>query len=167
MHELRMLWELAEIVPRSKKDSTEYIALLESFAIHMRNLVEFFCFSEHDDYVRAQDYFDNANMWPAQAKLTAVLKNGLQRANEEVAHLTTGRKAGNPTDKAWDTTEFFKEVEAVARDFAQKASPKKLHADIVALFKMNTNEIRVWVENNVPHSNVSSSFIGPVGTGRP
>jgi hypothetical protein len=44
LHELSMFWELAEILPLRKEGTTEYVALIESFATHLRNLIEFFSF---------------------------------------------------------------------------------------------------------------------------
>jgi hypothetical protein len=42
LHELSMFWELADILPLRKEGTTEYVALIESFATHLRNLIEFF-----------------------------------------------------------------------------------------------------------------------------
>jgi hypothetical protein len=162
MHELSMLWELAEILPQRTKGTAEYVALLESFAIHLRNLIEFFCFVSEGDYVRAQEFFDDPSAWPARSKLTPNLKDALRRANEEVSHLTTGRISGSPPEKAWDTTALLTEIGTVAREFATKASAKKLHSKVVEFLKLPANEVPVWLGDNVSHSNVSSSSMGIV-----
>ena len=59
MHELSMFWELAEILPERKEGTTEYVALIESFATHLRNVIEFLFFEEKGDYVRAKHFFDD------------------------------------------------------------------------------------------------------------
>jgi len=163
MHELSMLWELAEILPQRKQGTAEYVALLESFAIHLRNLIEFFCFVSEGDYVRAQDFFDDPSAWPARSKLTPYLKDALKRASEEVSHLTTGRISGSPPEKAWDTTGLLKEIDATAKDFAAKASAKKLHTKVAEFLGLPANEMQIWIGDNVSHSNVSSSSVGPTG----
>jgi hypothetical protein len=41
LHELSMLWELAESLPQ-RKASTETSTLVESYGIHLRNVIDFF-----------------------------------------------------------------------------------------------------------------------------
>ncbi len=168
MHELSMLWELGEMLP-GRPAGTETSALLESFAVHLRNLIEFFYFARKGGYVRAQDFFENPTDWPLP-QLTPELKNLLARANNEVSHLTINRINGNPPSKQWDTAAMVKQIEAVARTFAAKASGKRLEPKVREFLGLPAKEMRIWIGNNVSHSNtavqdMTSTYIPPLLNG--
>lgn len=154
MHELSTLWETADALPRHKVGSVEYTALLESFATHLRNLIEFFFFAEDGDYVRAKHFFDDPAAWSPTK--TPDLNKLHGRASNELSHLTTRRISGNPPEKDWPIAQSLREIETVARDFAAKASEKKLHSKVREFLKQPSKEMLVWIGNNVAHSNVAS-----------
>jgi hypothetical protein len=161
MHELSMLWELAEILP-SRKAGTETSALLESFAVHLRNLIEFFCYPRKGGYVRAGHFFDDPGKWPRT--LTPELKKLLKRANTEVSHLTEHRVDGNPPQKEWDVGGMVTVIEKIAKTFAQTASPKKLAPAVREFLNQPSGQMATWAEENVPHSNIAmqSMTVSPV-----
>jgi len=165
MHELSMLWETAHSLPKHKQGSTEYTALIESFATHLRNLIEFFCFESQAGYVRAREFFDDPSAWPAKTKLTPALRNGLARANKEVAHLTTERKSGNSPDKTWELAASLKQIEVVGKDFAAKASSKKLDDKVREFLELPPHKALVWIGDNVSHSNAASHIVSSPGVG--
>src|SRR5690242_4290830 len=70
-------------------------AWMESFAIHARNLNEFFGLKKkHEEYMRAVDFIEWSIPYHFNRKLNA-------RASEQVAHLTFNRE--NPEKKTnWD-----------------------------------------------------------------
>jgi hypothetical protein len=143
LHELNMFWQLAQAIPTSEpgKPSFTLSVLLESFAIHLRNLIEFFYYPPKQKYVRAHDFFDKPTDW--EQKMTTPVKKALQRANEEVEHLTHGRKNGTPPDKVWDTDELLKAIDTVAREFAARASNKKLHSSVREFFTPEQRDVSV------------------------
>jgi hypothetical protein len=157
MHELSMLWETACALPEAKEGTTVYIALLESFAIHLRNLIEFFFFPTRGEYVRARHFFDDPASWPDKA--TAEWTKLYSRASNEVSHLTTGRVDGNPAEKVWFTQEALKRIEPVAQEFAAKASDRKLHAKVREFLGVGSAAKLVWISGNVTHSNVASQAL--------
>jgi hypothetical protein len=163
MHELSMLWETAHTLSRYKQGSTEYIALLESFATHLRNLIEFFFFPERGDYVRAEHFFESAADW--SPSMTPEIKKLHSRASNEVNHLTANRIPGSPPSKRWLLVPILSEIETIAKEFAGKASGKKLHQKVREFLKLPGNEMLVWIGNNVAHSNVASQM--PVGVAFP
>jgi hypothetical protein len=154
LHELSMLWELAEILPQRKAGTTEYVALIESFATHLRNLIEFLFFPMKSNYVRAQHFFEDSAAWSPE--LTADFGKLLERANNEVSHLTVWRISGTPPEKAWPTDGILKQVEPLAREFAAKASEKKLHPKVREFLHLPPEATRKWLTDNVAHSNVTS-----------
>lgn len=156
LHELTMFWELAEILP-GRAASTETSAFLESFCVHLRNLIDFFYRKGRLDDVTAEDFLDPTTKWkPAEpATLTAAHK----RADKELSHLTQSRISGSPTHKSWDTAELLTEIGATAREFANRASPKKLDPRVVEFLKQPANEVRKWITNNAQRSNVASQVV--------
>jgi len=157
MHELSMLWETADALPQHKEGSVVYTALLESFATHLRNLIEFFFFGENGDYVRAKHFFDIPPAWSPSRSPDMNKLHG--RASNEVSHLTTRRISGNPPEKVWAVAQILREIEAVARDFAARASDKKVHAKVREFLKQPSNKMLLWIGDNVAHSNVASNAI--------
>lgn len=160
IHELSMLWEIPSALSKHKQGGTEYTALIESFATHLRNLIEFFYFTKKSGYVRAEDFVDDPDQWPAKTKLTPDLKDALQRANEEVAHLTTGRKNGSPPDKLWYMRENLKAIDSVAKEFALKASQNKLDPSVRGFLNLPPEKKLVWIADYVRHPNVAVT--GPI-----
>lgn len=152
LHELTMLWELARALP-GREGSTETSALVESFGIHLRNLIDFFYREGRDDDVTAQDFLDATTVWKPSEP--ALLKGAHKRANKELSHLTQARIDGNPAEKAWDTLGLFKQIEVVAKDFAAKASHKKLHSKIREFLEVPPVKLMAWIGDNSPRLNVA------------
>jgi hypothetical protein len=156
MHELSMFWELADTLPQ-KKASTETSALVESFGVHLRNLIDFFYREGRGDDVTAQDFLDTITTWkPGEP---APLTKAHQRANKELNHLTQARISGSPPEKAWDTAALLKEIDTVAKEFATKASAKKLHPDVRKFLNLAPDTMLKWISDNVTHSNVALPLV--------
>jgi hypothetical protein len=154
MHELSMLWETGDALLRHKNGSVEYTALLESFAVHLRNLIEFFFFDASRDYVRAEHFLDDPASWsPAKpAEITKLYGCG----SNEVEHLTRNRISGNPPEKEWNVPSSLSIIETVAKDFVAKASAKKLYSKVREFLNLHSSQMLLWIGNNVAHSNVAS-----------
>lgn len=165
MHELSMLWETTDALLQHKEGTVVYTALLESFATHLRNLIEFFFFGEKGNYVRAEHFFDDPRAW--SPRRPPEMNNYHGRASNEVSHLTTERISGSPPEKIWTVAQILGQIEAVARDFAARASDKKLHAKVREFLKQSSSTMLLWIGDNVTHPNVASHVIVstfPVGT---
>jgi hypothetical protein len=100
--------------------------LIESFVIHLRNLIDFFYTprAKEDDVIAA----DFCPRW--NETISNTLKIAKERANKELSHLTLGRKNGLDPSKPWDVRALFQEVHDVATTFARKASSAKLSAEV-------------------------------------
>lgn len=153
LREINMLWQAVDKTQPGKTGLDSTIAI-ECFALHLRNLIEFFCYEPHSNYVRASAFFDDPAKWPA--RLTPTLTKALDRANKEVNHLTTDRVDGTPPGKEWDIAAPLAEIEQKAREFVSGASPNKLGPQVRALFQKPTKEIRVWLGDNATYSNSTS-----------
>jgi hypothetical protein len=84
-------------------------ALLESFVIHFRALVDFFYPPAHpksDDVLATHFYEDPAEWESIRPALSNELKRGRERAHKEIAHLTYTRLSVTPETKPWDFVEI-------------------------------------------------------------
>ncbi len=85
-------------------------ALIESFAVHLRALLDFFYLesSKNDDDILAVHFFNDPNVWEAaKPKLTpAELRAIKTRVKKEVAHLTYKRIAISSVEKDWPIIEY-------------------------------------------------------------
>ena len=107
----------------------ERCALIESFAIHFRNLVEFFYNQgPKDSDVVAADFFDDPAAWSVTP--SSVLVTARKRADKEVSHLTLQRKNAADPDKNWPVGDYFKQIRPMVYTFVETASPKKRHPSV-------------------------------------
>ena len=132
-YEIIALWQTANAVPKYAKGTIEHFALLESFATHLRNLIEFLFHPSSREYVRALHFFDDPAQW--KRTYTAEWKNLYDRACNEVNHLTKGRDDRDPASRVWNLSEILRQIEPLLRDFATKASTKRLHPRVRELFE--------------------------------
>ncbi|MFZ0291286.1 MAG: hypothetical protein WB616_20095 [Candidatus Sulfotelmatobacter sp.] len=76
-------------ISRQTKDFSSKLCL-SSFAIHLRNLIDFFYTQPGDarnDDVVAADFFDPASAWNLGA-IPKSLNDARERANKEISHIT-------------------------------------------------------------------------------
>jgi hypothetical protein len=130
LYELQLFRWVAENLPR--ENGFPLSASLESFAIHLRNLIEFFYTqpgnARNDDLVAA-DFFDLPSTWNPGA-IPKSLNDARERANKEVSHITYKRKSGSDPTKPWPVADLFNEVHAVSEKFAAGASSTRLHPKV-------------------------------------
>jgi hypothetical protein len=128
--------------------------LIESFVIHLRNLIDFFYTPRaKEDDVIAADFCPGWN-----ESISNTLKSAKERANKELSHITLGRKSGLDPSKPWDVGALYQEVHEVATRFAVKASLAKLSAEVpkwLGMFRANT----IAVLEGMPTTNTTSSVI--------
>ena len=118
-------------------------ALLESFAIHLRNLIDFFYTppgKARDDHLVAADFFDSPTAWDPGA-ITKSLADARERANKEISHITYKRKSATDQTKPWPVAGLFKEVHSVAQKFDAGASSKKLHPSVITWLKFDPKTV--------------------------
>jgi hypothetical protein len=91
-------------------------AVLESFTVHLRALIDFFypCAPRSDDII-ASDYVLG---WQAGA-MPPELENARDRTNKEIAHLTYRRNDVGPAAKGWAIASLTGLMFAVIAQFAE------------------------------------------------
>ena len=112
-------------------------ALLESFVIHVRALMDFlYNDNPQPDDVIAEDYFSSADEWrKMRPELTELLKLSKRRAGKEVAHLTYARLEVTPETKPWPFVQIANEITSVINVFLKQVSKAKLGKQWAAVRK--------------------------------
>jgi len=103
-------------------------ALLESFVIHVRAIMDFlYAEKPQSDDVIAEDFFVSPEQWTRiRPALSDVLSQAKRRAGKEVAHLTYARLDVTPESKGLRFIEIAKEVAAVVDIFLKNVPKEKL-----------------------------------------
>ncbi len=127
-YEVQMFAETAEVLStwgalRDPTDEQRVIvnALLESFTIHTRSLLDFLYSPSRPkgDDVVAEDFFDDPKVWYRQRPAKSDLLKGVhKRVAKEVAHLTYARIGITPEAKQWQFNAIAVELVQVFQKFA-------------------------------------------------
>ena len=111
---------------------------VESFAIHLRNLIIFFypTSTVFPTDVYATHFFSDSTKWRRLCPpFSQTLKDAKKRADKEVGHLTTERIAGtNDPHKEWDMSGLVNEITPIIKLFCASADKSKLHTRTSTLF---------------------------------
>jgi len=83
------------------QDQFEKNVLIESFAIHSRNLFDFFYTKGRKDDIAASDYIINKQIFKQTRTKKRILDNLTRKTNKQVAHLTYSRNNYNNINKGW------------------------------------------------------------------
>lgn len=103
-------------------------ALLESFVIHVRAILDFF-YNENPkfDDVIAEDYFSSPDEWRnIRPALSELLRQTKRRAGKEVAHLTYARLDVTPETKPWPFVQIANEISVVIKVFLENVQKTNL-----------------------------------------
>jgi len=103
-------------------------ALLESFAIHARTLLQFlYSESPNGDWVIAEDFFDVPETWfQGRPQKSFRLGELTRRVAKEVAHLSYDRLLVRPEKKPWNIVHLAKEFAIVLAVFNQLVSSERI-----------------------------------------
>ena len=116
-YEVWMLWSLANILASDNQDKgVIHNALLESFLIHARILIEFLYKNKpYKDTVRASQYFTSDSPWKSiRPQKTELLKKTEKDAHKQLAHLTYTRLQGK---REWPYIKIANDIKAVLQVF--------------------------------------------------
>lgn len=134
--------------PRSDEERMQMNVRVESFAVHARNLNEFFYPGRHDNEMRAGDFGFVTN----QATKLSLTKSSVSRLNAEVCHLGYNRKSKDEP-RGWNLTEVAGPLRRPCLDFIQHLRAKGQMApelDQRAGRLVDTINKVKWPEDSVP-----------------
>ena len=98
-------------------------ALVESYVIHARALIMFLYYApREDDDVMAVNYFPDGEWQKMHPEMPPVLRKTLERANKEVAHLTTFRIGKELVEKRWEHRFIARGIFDIFRVFFDEVS---------------------------------------------
>jgi hypothetical protein len=99
-------------------------ALLESFTIHTRALLDFlYADKPKPDDVIAEDYFVSPKKWASiRLEKTEILKTVHRRVGKEIAHLTYSRQEVDPEMKQWPFVQIGQEILSICEIFLGSVS---------------------------------------------
>jgi hypothetical protein len=107
--------------PETTAEGTLHNALVESFAIHLRNMLDFLWPDKpkrKSDWVIAADFFPSPSDWEKlRPEISQLLSDSRVRAAREIAHLTYARLAVDPEQKDWNVRQIANEVTRVVEKF--------------------------------------------------
>jgi hypothetical protein len=127
-YELEMFQAAGQTLLSRQMNRLVLNAMIESFVIHLRNLIDFFYPDRvQPDDVVAAEFFNGAKEWGRLSNITPKLAACRVRANKELMHLTRKRIAGTSPNKPWKVAELTCEIKHVAKKFTLSASTNKLH----------------------------------------
>jgi hypothetical protein len=136
-HEIWMLFGTPTALGQLLLNDIAKNALIESFAIHTRNLIDFFYlnYPKPDDLTASQFIDDDQHtFWEDNLpSITPFLTAVKTRANKEISHLTKRRVAGIPPQKEWLINPILDEMADLLRFFVINASPLRLHSSVKTL----------------------------------
>jgi hypothetical protein len=106
-------------------------AIMESFVLHLRNLLDFFYTAPRKTDVSAKIVYDSGHLPPDFPAESTILSTAHRRAHKEMSHITTERHwEGNPA-KLWEFHRLLREVKPLVEKFLQTASAARLHPDFI------------------------------------
>ena len=102
----------------------------ESFVLHFRNLAEFLCKdTPRPDDIAAKDFLPDPSKW-IRPTTSPLFDDHWERANKELAHLTTARLPEASPDRNWPVEALLKETTQLLKDFISRAATVRLHASV-------------------------------------
>lgn len=143
-YEIDMFFGMVEVLIRpsvigatSAAEATRFKnALIEVFAIHLRNLVDFLYLERLQPTDVVATDFCATGAWEAvKPPITSSLEAARVRANKEIAHLTSQRIAGTPPEKAWDPRSLATEIRLLLQLVVAKAEATRLSPNVAAAIR--------------------------------
>jgi hypothetical protein len=121
-YEVQMLLGSAQaLASETTGEGTLRNALVESFAIHCRNMLDFLWPDKpkrKGDCVIAADFFPSPSDWEKlRPEISQLLLDSRVRAAKEIAQLTYARLAVDPDQKDWDVRQIANELTRVVEKF--------------------------------------------------
>jgi hypothetical protein len=104
--------------------------LIEGFAIHLRNVIDFLYTKPQPTDVVAEDFFPLGDWDKIRPPISTTLEAARIRANKEIAHLTTDRMAGSPPAKRWDCKGLANEIRPLLQLMSSKALSTRLGPNV-------------------------------------
>jgi hypothetical protein len=105
--------------------------VIEAYALHLRNLIEFVYWKPIRDDVNAVHYVRDKSEWlNARGEVSAFLGGVKDRADKQVAHLTEKRYAADVPEKRWEPITEIRALLPGLRLFRTQMRPELVHPKV-------------------------------------
>jgi hypothetical protein len=111
-------------------------AIIESFVLHLRNLLDFFYTPPRKTDVGATMFYNSGHLPPDFPRESAILHTAHRRAHKEMSHITTERHWEGDPAKVWEFHRLLREVKPLVERFLQTASSARVHPDFIQQTKL-------------------------------
>ncbi|MCA1807047.1 MAG: hypothetical protein LC687_04250 [Actinobacteria bacterium] len=150
-YEIWMLYSAAHRLPAATHGTVAHNALIESFAIHLRAVLDFL-FPPQQAYESDVLAVDFVTPLPYDTRISELLDRLRERVHTEVAHLTYGRQEVSIEAKQWNLTEVLNAILPLARVFVD-AVPSNL---LGSRWQKDEHDLRLALASYSP----STSMVG-------
>jgi len=120
-YEVDMFFDMAQAIASGEfEESAIGNALLESFTVHTRVLLDFLYGPPNirEDDVLSDDFFDDVSMWAEKRPPKSDLLDSVHaRVGKEIAHLTYARQNISVEQKQWAFLQIANEVKPILVEF--------------------------------------------------
>ena len=143
LYEVQMFFQLGHLVMTGHFQTSQpevaivlHNTIMESFVLHLRNLLDFFYTPPRKTDVSATSFYDSGHLPPDFPAESTILSTAHRRAHKEMSHITTERHwEGNPA-KLWEFHRLLREGKPLVEKFLQTASAARLHPDFIQQTKL-------------------------------
>ena len=135
VYEINRFFETHGMLVRGEVESGTVLhdAVLESFALHLRNLVEFFFDKvKWPDNARAEHFFSDPAVWHELRGGDNYLTAAQTQGHKQITHLTYDRIGA---DKRWFVGDLAEKVHGVVRTFLDNAEEARMGPELIELKK--------------------------------
>lgn len=141
VYEIMMFKVTSQLLTSGITDQALKNVLLESFAIHSRNLFDFFYKKRVKDDMIVDDFVANIQAFKKHKSKKRDLKNLAKKDNKQVSHLTYARLNYNLKTKRWRISDIT----------------SRLNVTVMAFLNSLGNEEKVWFDNEFKKWGVTDS----------
>jgi hypothetical protein len=128
-YEIDMCHRAAALLPGAAPEHVLNNVLVESYALHLRNLIEFLYWPPTRDDVNAVHFVRSETEWVSSRGPTPeILATAKTRADKQIAHLTEKRFADGSPEKNWTPGVEITALVDALRIFLAQADPGRLHS---------------------------------------
>ncbi len=140
-YEFSMFLALPQELAKNQEVEVLSNALIESFAIHVRNLIDFlYKDNSSSDDVFAGDFFKDKKDWiKIRPPITSLLNKIKKRTNKEASHLTYKRIHVTPEEKKWNFSDITQDMFSAFEVFIENVDKVFLDSNWDNFFQIREN----------------------------
>lgn len=134
-YEIDMCHRTASLLAAGAANGVLNDVLVESYALHLRNLIEFVYWkkAKNPDALGASDFVKSREAWvKARGLVPEVLSSAHDRANKQIAHFTKKRFTSGAPETQWRPGAELTALVGGLQTFLEHADVQRLHPKVRA-----------------------------------